>query len=168
MAVYPPTDVSGNISAHFCSASNNSGAPSLVTAAGTGDNTAVTGTSIDRFYSGTTLASSALVVINYLAALDTDETISFTVTLQDSDDNSTWNTAVALGAKTVAHTGTGTNHSGVQEASGSNAISALAVNLESYGRYVRFNVTPDLSRAGTDTAVWGCVAILSGYGQYAK
>lgn len=169
MALYPLTDVSGNVSAHYVAASNNSGAPSLVTAAGTGDNTKVTGATIDRFNGGTTLAASMLIVTNYLAALDTDETISFTYEIEDSADNSTWTTAVALGAKTVADTAAAAgNESGVQEASGSNAVSALAVNLESYKRYVRVNVTPDLSRAGTDTAVWGTVAILGGYGQGAK
>jgi hypothetical protein len=118
------------------------------TAAGTGDNTAVTGATIDRLG-----YNSAKVAIAYKTSLTADKTLSFAVEYQESSDGTTWDTAVALQTATVAETGAKTNEVGEV---------TFDVDLSGLKRYVRFNFTPDLSHSGTDTVVCACTAILGG------
>lgn len=120
------------------------------TAGGTGDNTKVTGATIDRQGFG-----SAAVSINYLAALAQGATLSFAVEVQESDDGTTWGTATALQSAAIAATG-GTG--------GSTEKGTVKVcdSYETRARYVRYNVTPDLSASGTDTLSFGVQAILGG------
>ena len=151
MLVSPRSDLGGAIKAVFCGAINNSGEPLLATAAGTGDNTEVQGASIDRLG-----YDSAVVVVAYNTSLTADKTLSIAVEIEDSADNSSWDTAVVLQAATVEETGTagtGSNNTGVVE---------IPVDLRGYSRYVRFNFTPDLSHSGTDTVDGICVALLGG------
>lgn len=148
--IHPKTDLDGHVGEAHCSASNNSGAASLITAAGTGDNTKVTGATIDR-----KKTDSCVLHINYLATLQAAETISFTVELQHDDDSAMGSpTTVALYAKTAVATGAG-NKSGV--------LKVNVPNWHLYDRYVRFNVTPDLSASGTDTALFTACAVIGGY-----
>jgi hypothetical protein len=119
-----------------------------ITAGGTGDNTALTGASIDRRGYG-----SANFVIAYKTTLAASETLSFAAEYQESSDGSNWDTATALQAATVAKTGAVTAGHGVVE---------FDVNLEGKKRYIRFNFTPNLSASGTDTAVVYGTAILGG------
>jgi hypothetical protein len=151
-----PRDVAGHVKGYIACASVNSGAPSLVTAAGTGDNTKVTGYTIDR--KGTTngtMAYSCELSIGYLAALTNAKTLSFAVEYQESSDNSSWATAVVLQAATVAETaGSSTNFEGVVN---------LSLDLSTLKRYVRFNITPDLSHSSTDTAEFVAIATLGGF-----
>jgi hypothetical protein len=119
-----------------------------ITAGGTGDDTALTGASIDRLGYGSTS-----FVIAYKTTLAASETLSFAAEYQVSSDNSNWDTAVTLQAATVARTGAVTNGQGVVK---------FDVNLEGLKRYIRFNFTPNLSRANTDTAVVYGTAILGG------
>jgi hypothetical protein len=121
---------------------------SSATAAGTGDATAVTGATIDRLGFG-----SGKLVISYLTSLTAAKTLSYAVEYQDSADGSTWNTAVAIQAATVAKTGAATAAVGRVE---------FNVNLNSLARYVRFNFTPDLSHSGTDTALSCAMFMLGG------
>lgn len=121
---------------------------SMATAAGTGDNTAVTGVSIDR--AG---YESAKVTVGYLTTLTADKTLSLAIAYQTSSDNSNWDTAVSLQDATVAKTGAAT--AAVGQVSHS-------LDLRTLKRYIRFNYTPDLSHSGTDTAVTFCVADLGG------
>lgn len=154
--LFPMTNLAGEIRCAIAGNSVNSGAPVLVTAAGTGDNTKVTGTTIDRKGSTAgTLADSAVLAIGYVAALTNTKTLSFAVEYQTSADNSTWDTAVVMQAATVAVTATSsTNFSGVVE---------LSLDCSSLKRYIRFNITPDLSASGTDTATYSAVCILGGH-----
>lgn len=119
-----------------------------ITAGGTGDNTALTGASIDRLGYG-----SASFVIAYKTTLAASETLSFAAEYQLSSDGSSWDTAVSLQGATVARTGAVTAGHGVVK---------FDVNLEGAKRYVRFNFTPNLSASGTDTAVVYGTAILGG------
>ena len=136
-----------NFGAHF--ASRYAGGGTAV-AAGTGDATKVTGTTVDRrdFYAGA-------LVIAFSAVLAATKTVSFAVEIQESADGSTWGTAEALQAATVAETG---------ESGGSTEVGTVQINVNYLGRkrYVRFNVTPDLSNTATDTLAWRAAAILGG------
>lgn len=119
-----------------------------VTAGGAGDNTALTGATINRLGYG-----SASFVIAYKTTLAATKTLSFAVAYQESADGTNWDTAVTLQASTVAATGALTNSTGTV---------VFDVNLEGLKQYVRFNFTPDLSATDTDTAVVSGVAILGG------
>ena len=152
----PTRNLGGSVRCKIAGNSSNAGAPVLVTAAGTGDNTKVTGTTVDRKgTTGGTLADSCVLAIGWVAALTNAKSLAFAVEIQDSADDSTWNTAVVLQASTVAKlAGSSTNFSGTVE---------LDVNLAPYARYVRFNITPDLSASGTDTATYSAVCVLGGH-----
>lgn len=119
-------------------------------AAGTGDATKVTGETVDcdGFHSGS-------VVLAYKATLADTKTVSFAVELQESEDASTWTTAEVVQAATVADTGStgGTTELGTVK---------LDIKLASRKRYLRFNVTPDLSATATDTLTWSGVFIKGG------
>jgi len=142
---------SGQIKAAYaCAQQTAAGVAIVLTAAATEDGVKITGESIDRLG-----YDSAALVVTAKASLANTKTLSFAAEYQDSADNSTWNTAVALYASTVLLTGSGsgTNEEGTKE---------TALDLRGLARYIRFNVTPDLSATGTDTAVWAAVCILGG------
>jgi hypothetical protein len=119
-----------------------------VTAAGAGDNTAVTGASIDRLG-----YESCKVTVAYKTTLGASETLQFAIEYQESDDNSSWGTATALQAATTAKTGSATN-----------AVGEVShdLNLGGKKRYIRFNYTPNLSAGASDTADTACVCTLGG------
>lgn len=121
----------------------------VLTAGATEDGVEVTGETIDR--QG---FDSMKLVISYLATLADTKSLSFGIKEQESADGSTWDTATVVQASTAAVTSDGgTNEAGTVEAN---------INLRSKKRYVRYNITPDLSATGTDTAVWTAAAILGG------
>ncbi len=150
----PFTDLAGHIKVVDACSSENSGAPSLVTAAGTGDNTKRTGQTIDRM-SGTSMANSCVLSTAFLAALAASQTLSLAHELQESDNGTSWDTAEVIQAATVKATGAG-NKRGTDEHS---------VSLIGRKRFIRFNVTPDLSAGATDTATFHTTAVLGGYDQ---
>lgn len=113
-----------------------------VTAAGTGDATAINGTSFDR--QSLNLPRSCVFTTLFSATLAATKTLSLTTVIQHSDDGSTW-AAYQSEAATVVATGP----TGGGTVSGQHSI---AVALGSAKRYVRAVVTPDLSASGTDTA----------------
>jgi hypothetical protein len=121
---------------------------STAVAAGAGDNTAVTGASIDRLG-----YNSATFAIGYRTTLTADKTLSYAAAYQTSPDNSSWATAVALQSATVAETGAATNKVGMVE---------FDLDLRGLPRYIRFNFTPDLSHSGTDTVDNAAICILGG------
>ena len=149
--LHPKTDIGGHIVAKI--ANNGAGAagiPSLVTAAGTGDATKVTGQTINNINGG----QSGVLLTSFVAALTDTKSLSFTVEIQESADGSTWDTAEVLQAATVAVLADSTtNFHGVQR---------LEVDLKKRKQYVRFNVTPDLSHSGTDTCTWSSVLVVGG------
>lgn len=117
-------------------------------AAGAGDNTKVTGLTIDRlgFRSGS-------ILISYETALAEDATLTLAIEIQESDDDSSWDTAVVIQAATVVATG-GTG--GTTE----NGVLQIGDQWEARKRYIRYNVTPNLSAGATDTATWSGIVIL--------
>ena len=107
----------------------------------TSDNVEVTGATIDRKgkYSGS-------VQIAYKATLANGETLKFATAYDESDDGgTTWvHTAVALQAATVASTG-------LVGATAVSGVHQIPISLAAKENTIRINVTPDLSRAATDT-----------------
>lgn len=121
------------------------------TAAGTGDNTKVTGATINRAtynYPG-----SAKLCISYVTDLTAAKTLSFAAEYQESSDGSSWDTAVVIQAATADKTGAATAFVGDVE---------YDIDLTGKKQYVRFNITPDLSNTATDTVVWAANAVLGG------
>lgn len=139
--------ISSNIGAFIKGTAIGAG---IATAAGAGDATKVTGQTIDRdnFF-------SASIMISYKTTLAEDETLSFAIERQESEDGTTWDTAVAEQSATVAATGAtgGSTEYGVVK---------IDVNLTAQKQYVRYNVTPDLSASGTDTLTWAAACVLGG------
>lgn len=115
-------------------------------AAGTGDNTEASGPYADRLIAGKGHAQSAKLIISYSATLAADKTLSITASIQDNAANSGNGTdfGAAL-AKTVVATGAsgGSTETGTIE---------LDFDISSAERYVRAQITPDLSATATDTA----------------
>lgn len=117
-------------------------------AAGAGDATAITGASHDTRGYGT--ATFCLV---YKTTLTAAKNLSFAVEYQESSDDSSWDTAVALQAATVAETGAQSAKVGKVE---------FDLPLRGKKRYLRFNFTPDLSHTSTDTVDCAAVCVLGG------
>lgn len=129
-----------------------------LTAAGTGDNTKVTGTTLDRLSADSrNLHKTAKFTFAGQALLGAAATLAVAVEIQDSADGQAWNTAVVLQTSTVEATGGG---------GGTTEQPAFELNVEmgtTYGRFVRFNVTPDLSAGSVDTATWGAAVQWGAY-----
>ena len=121
-----------------------------LTAGGTGDDTRVTGEAHDRIDFG----SVALVIAGEATPAE-DATLSIDVEYQESADGTNWDDAETLTEAAVVATG---GDSGTTE----NFVLKINQNLQPLSRYVRYNVNPDLSATGTDTADWACVAVLGG------
>lgn len=158
MATVVPTDIGGSLRSVFLGSNNTveatagSGAPELLVAAGAGDNTKIVGNSIDRFSYG--MPQSMLVSVTAYMNLADTETLSYAVEIQESSDNSTWDTAEAIQAATVVKTASGAYTDGFTV--------DYKVYLGDRKRYFRVNVTPNLSASGTDTGVVQVVGILGG------
>lgn len=116
------------------------------------DGVEVTGATID-----TQDFHSAKLSIAFLTSLASGETLSFGVDIQESDDDSDWDTAEVVQADTVVATGT---------VSGENGVREYRIDLQGNGqarkRYVRFNITPTLSASGTDTVACAATCELAG------
>ncbi len=126
-----------------------------LTAGGAGDNTAIVGKTIDRLAHGG-IHMSALVDFGAVATLAEAATLSLAAEYQDSDNGSSWSTAVPLYTSTVIATG---GAGGSTET----ALETSHVDLSGLKRYVRFNCTPDLSAADTDVAaVVGTIFMVGG------
>lgn len=125
-----------------------------ITAGGAGDNSEQTGPSIDRLITTTGgQYNSARLDILYTTTLGASETLKLTAKIQDSADNSTWNTAVVLQAATTVKTGAVTGEKGV---------ASYQVDFAARARYVRILWTADLSAANTDTAILSAQLTMGG------
>lgn len=127
------------------------------TAAGAGDNTAVTGLTVDRLDPATGgLAGSARFAVLWSTVLASGQTLTLkTVKIEQSADGTNWD-ATAYATFTdpgVVATGAGTKR----------GVTVFDVDLTDAKRYVRLDWTPDLSASGTDTANLAALAILSGH-----
>lgn len=122
-------------------------------AAGTGDNTAVTGATLARANQ-----NDAALLIAYSATLTAAATLSFTVTREPSSDGgSTWGTPVTVLATTVEATGAG----GGSTETGLIVIQDDLSGLAAGALHIRYKITPDLSAGSTDIATWGAAAVFA-------
>lgn len=117
-------------------------------AAGTGDATEITGTSIDRFALGSRYQSMD-VLVQGNNTMASGETFTLTFNLQDSSDDSTF-----------ADFGTPFTAAIIQTAAGAAVTKEpfeqrlpSDILLNNAKRYVRLQVTPNLSASGTDTGL---------------
>jgi predicted phage tail protein len=111
-----------------------------LTAAGTGDNTEITGPAID-----TTGYGSLVYSLGGVATIAANKAINATVKYETSDNASTWNTAVVLA-------------NAVEWAEGLTTADILEplqfeLTASDKPKYIRFKTTPDLTATGTDTAI---------------
>lgn len=129
------------------------------TAGSTGDNTAVTGAAIDRLDASTgSLALNAQLNVVFSTVLASGATLSLkTVAVDHSPDNSTWTTGY------LTFSDPGVVATGASGGSTVTGVTSLTADLSSAYRYVRFNFTPDLSAANTDTASLIGVGVLAGF-----
>jgi hypothetical protein len=135
----------------------NGSTSTSITAAGTGDATVKNGITIDRIgISGNagSMPMSAVAAVLVDATLASGNTAKVAITVQEGPDGSNWSDYVTTASTTVL---TGASGGAAQ----SGAIS-LNVDLSSCRRYVRLNHVPDLSAAGTDTALTRGVLVLAG------
>lgn len=143
------------------------------TAAGASDAVTWTGLTIDREGLSTgSLPRSADAVVFYDATLGSGKTLSLTIGVQDSADNSAWSDYATETATVVA---TGPSGGGrvigvarVIIPSSNKPTGTPGVDLNSARRYVRLNVLPDLSATGTDTGILASVWELAGFDQLAS
>lgn len=144
MALLPVRDVGEQL--EVC----GDGAFSAV-AAGTGDNTEVTGNTVNRATFG--MPESGIIEVRYKNTLGSSETLALTIKIQESADGSSWDTAETLVSAATVATGT---------------VSAVSdnykykVKLSDRKQYVRLLVTPNLSASGTDTSVGAFGFVLGG------
>ena len=124
-------------------------------AAGTGDATTTTGSTIDRMGYGGSMPRSALFSVIYDATLASGKTLSMGYAVQNSPDNSTW-----TDYQTATYAVVATGATGGSVAAGEFNIQ---VDLNNASRYIRINSNPDLNASGTDTAVTRAVAALGGF-----
>jgi hypothetical protein len=125
-----------------------------LTAAGTGDNTEIVGSSLDI----TALASrpgSVCFIVHAKAVLTEAKTLVIVADVEYSADGSTWTSLVAE-ATIMTLTG---------DTGGSTEADAVKVEArldKADLKYVRINATPNLSATGTDTARVAIAAIFGG------
>ncbi len=126
------------------------------TAAGSGDNTEVSGAWVDR--KGTKgISMSAKVVISFEAILTIGQTLSFGFNMQDATDIA--GTAAADYGDVVAPTIVATGQSGGETV---DDTIEFDVDLSGANEFIRIQATPDLSAGGTDTLKWSSTLILFG------
>jgi hypothetical protein len=120
----------------------------IVAGSGT-DNSAVTGQVIDR--NG---YNSAQLNVGYAMTLTTDKAAALTVTVAQSDDNSSWGSAAALiTAEDIEDATTG---GAVKD------VYSYDIDLSGYKRYLKFYSTLNLAATQTDTAEYVMTCTLGG------
>lgn len=135
-------------------------APAAIIAGGAGDNTAVTGLSLDRLDPNNgSLAHSAQLSVLFAATLGQGNTLSLgTLKVEDSADGVNWNVAAFTTFADPGVVATGPNGGGTVDGQAS-----VNVELSGAQRFVRFDWTPNLSAANTDVATLLGAAVLGGF-----
>jgi len=141
------TDVGSFLAAAVCGSSEDTNAPVVIVAASTGDNVKVTGESIDLLDKG----DSALLVVTGMATLTAAKLATIAAELQESSDNSSWDTAEVVYAAATVASGTGENH----------FVKATSIALKARKRYIRFNLTPNLTHTSTDVMTYSAALVMS-------
>lgn len=149
----------------------------LATAGGGGDNTAVTGTTLNRrslYQNGslgtltTNLPHYAVFAIAYEAILAAAATLTIKdVLVEHSTDGSNW-TTFASQAATPRPNGwpaAGVVDTGGAGGSTQRGVVKFGISLIGANQYVRMKFTPDLSAANTDTAKLMLVVEFSAYSE---
>lgn len=130
-------------------------ASTAATAAGAGDNTAITGATIDLQAAG--YPREALLAMGFTTALAANKTLTFKTVLITHDTASNMGTEATLATFSdvvvATDSGSGSTITGTQE---------YRAALAGANRYVRFKLTPDLNASGTDTATVFGVVLLAG------
>jgi hypothetical protein len=125
-----------------------------LTAAGTGDNTAVVGAIHDRAAIGS--PQSAVLAIPFTATLAATATLTISGTVEHAEAA---NMSGAATLQTISATVVATGPAG-----GGTVTGCLEVSVPLMGarRHLRANITPDLSAGGTDTAAVSGVFVFGG------
>lgn len=120
------------------------------TAGGSGDATEVNGAYID-----VTGYDSLKVLVPYVTTLAASETLTFAANLQD---------ATAIGGTGVADFGTEIAATVVATGAvtGGTGVVEMDFDVSQSRGFVRVQITPNLSRANTDTAAFSAVYVLGG------
>ena len=127
-----------------------------LTAGGSGDDTLVTGLTFDReSFANGSLPMSAEFAALFDAVLAQAKTLSITFDVQHSVDGATW-----VDFQTQVATVFATGPTGGGTVTGQ---ATLGVDLTMANRYVRLNLTPDLSNTSTDTATVIGVGFFAGF-----
>lgn len=129
------------------------GANIAATAGGSGDAAEVTGAIFDRLAIGT--PSSGVLAVSYSATLAEGETLSLTYSVEEGAESDLSDAETLKSGTVVLATGDtgGSTEAGVAE---------VDVKLAAGGRYVRVDLTPDLSAGSTDTAELAAVMVCGG------
>ena len=125
-----------------------------LTAGGAGDNTEVNGASVDR-KTGGVLRHNATLVILHRSVLAAAATLSISVQLQDSPDNTNWTDFGDAHNLGVVSTGGGGGSTEID-------VEEIVLSVAGAERYIRAQVTPNLSAANTDTSGVAAIWMLSG------
>lgn len=143
-------DIKGETLSVFARASTGA-----ITAAGAGDNTEITGSSIN-IASLAHRPSSVVFEIPVTATLAATQTCVVTGLIEKSVDGSTWTTMVASATLlTLTGPSGGATVTGVARVGGD--------LIQSNANFIRFKATPNLSASGTDTMnVGAAVAVFGG------
>jgi hypothetical protein len=136
-------DIKGATLSKFCLAGS-------LTAAGTGDNTLITGDTINL---QTLAARPASVVFEIAgrAVLAATKTLVITALVEASIDGTTWTTLVASATVLTLTSSAGSTEVGV----GRIGVDLIQADLN----YIRLKATPDLNNTATDTAIVAAVAV---------
>ena len=138
------------------------------TSGGGSDNASYTGISIDRFAAFQNMPRALDIDIAYDATIGSGSTLSFTVVVQDSADNSTWADYATESGATVVATGPsgGGNVQGVKRFTPydpNRPTGSAGISINGARRYVRTVFKPALSRGATDTAVCQAIGVFAGF-----
>jgi len=136
----------------------NASAGARGVAAGTGDNTEVVGTVIDRRLYG--YAKSAIFAIVGSAVLASAATLTLKNVAIEHDDDPAFATTADF--KTVSDAVVATGGAG---GSTETVKKEIDVDLAGAKRYLRITYTPDLSAGGTDIFTLAAAAVLGGQDQ---
>lgn len=131
------------------------------TAGGSGDNTQVDGAWISRFIDEPHMGlwQSAKLVLPFTAVLNFAESFTFLVQFQDADAIS------GAGAANYRDPVTWTPATGDSGGSTEIDTAELDVDFEGAREFVRARITPNLSRANTDTLAWSAMYVIFGLHQ---
>lgn len=131
-----------------------------LTAGGAGDNVEVDGPSINRITTAGGVCDHLTFIVQALVAgiVAADATLSLKGTLQDSADGSSFSDVSA----TLQPSGAAEGLIGSAISVDGSSVSEFTADCRGLRQFVRLQLKPDLSAAGTDTATVSAIAILAG------